>query len=70
MDKKKTIALVAHDNKKAEIVGWAMKNKDSLAKFNLCGTGTTAKLVAKSTGLEVKVTFRDRWAATSKSVQK
>lgn len=35
MDKKKTIALVAHDNKKAEIVGWAMKNKDSLAKFNL-----------------------------------
>lgn len=54
MDKKKTIALVAHDNKKAEIVGWAMKNKDSLAKFNLCGTGTTAKLVAKSTGLEVK----------------
>ena len=31
-----------------------MKNKDSLARFNLCGTGTTAKLVGDATGLEVK----------------
>ncbi len=54
MEKRKTFALIAHDNKKAEIVGWAMKNKEALSKFNLCGTGTTAKLVAKSTGLDVK----------------
>ena len=52
--KKKTIALIAHDNKKSEIVNWALKNKTTLEKFNLCGTGTTAKLIAEATDLDVK----------------
>lgn len=51
---KKTIALIAHDNKKAEIVAWAMKNKERLSQFNLCGTGHTAKMVEKATGLPVQ----------------
>ena len=50
---KKTIVLIAHDNKKAEMVSWAMKNREVLSRFNLCGTGTTAKLVAESTELDV-----------------
>ena len=50
----KTIALIAHDNKKAEMVNWAMKNKSVLEKYQLCGTGTTAKLVADATDLKVK----------------
>lgn len=54
MKKIKTLALIAHDQKKAEMVSWAMKNKESLVRFNLCGTGTTAKLVGDATGLEVK----------------
>ena len=53
-NKVKTIALIAHDNKKADIVNWALKNKDTLAKYNLCGTGTTAKLIAEATDLDVK----------------
>lgn len=52
--KKKTIALIAHDNKKAAIVNWALKNKATLEKFELCGTGTTAKLIAEATDLKVK----------------
>ena len=52
--KKKTIALIAHDNKKAEIVNWALKNRSTLEKYDLCGTGTTAKLVAEATDLTVK----------------
>ncbi|MBR2442525.1 MAG: methylglyoxal synthase [Clostridia bacterium] len=52
--KKKTIALIAHDNKKSEIVNWALKNKATLEKFDLCGTGTTAKLIAEATDLNVK----------------
>lgn len=52
--KNKTIALIAHDNKKTEIIEWAVKNKDILAKYDLCGTGTTARLVAEATGLNVK----------------
>ena len=53
-NKKKTIALIAHDNKKAAIVNWALKNKATLEKFELCGTGTTAKLIAEATDLKVK----------------
>lgn len=49
----KTIALIAHDNKKAEMVSWAMKNKEVLSRYHLCGTGTTAKLVSDATGLDV-----------------
>ena len=52
--KKKTIALIAHDNKKSEIVNWALKNKATLEQFDLCGTGTTAKLISEATDLNVK----------------
>lgn len=50
----KTIALIAHDNKKSAMVNWALKNKETLQKYELCGTGTTAKLVAEATDLKVK----------------
>ena len=52
--KTKTIALIAHDNKKPDIIRWAEENKAILSRFNLCGTGTTAKLIAKKTGLTVQ----------------
>lgn len=55
MDKKvKKVALIAHDNKKQEIIEWAIKNKNVLENFELCGTGTTAKRVSERTGLCVK----------------
>ncbi len=50
----KTIALIAHDHKKKEMLAWAESNKEILAKYNLCGTGTTSKLVSEATGLNVK----------------
>lgn len=50
----KTIALIAHDNKKQDIIRWAAENKQTLSRFSLCGTGTTAKLVSQATGLDVK----------------
>ena len=50
----KTIALIAHDNKKKDIIRWASENKERLSKFNLCGTGTTAKMISEATGLNVK----------------
>ena len=54
MTKVKSIALIAHDNKKPEIIEWALKNKEILSKFSLCGTGTTSKRIKEATGLEVK----------------
>lgn len=50
---KKTIALIAHDGKKDEIVKWSKENIELLSKFNLCGTGTTAKRISSATGLNV-----------------
>ena len=52
--KTKHIALVAHDGKKKEIVDWCDRNKDILKNHFLCGTGTTARLIAEKTGLPVK----------------
>ena len=50
----KTIALIAHDNKKHDIINWCITNKELLSKYNLCGTGTTASLITDATGLKVK----------------
>ena len=54
MEKTKHIALVAHDGKKKEIVEWADKNKEILKNHFLCGTGTTARMIADKTGLPVR----------------
>ncbi len=50
----KNIALVAHDNRKGDLVAWVIKNRDMLVHHFLCGTGTTAKKVSKETGLPVR----------------
>ena len=50
----KTIALIAHDNMKPAIIEFCDRNKDILVKYNLYGTGTTAKLISEKTGLTVK----------------
>ena len=50
----KCIALIAHDNKKKELIEWCMKNKKVLEHHFLCGTGTSAKMVADQTGLPVR----------------
>src|SRR4026209_698188 len=45
MERRKRIALVAHDNKKAELIEWALFNKATLAKHRLYATGTTGALM-------------------------
>ena len=50
----KHIALVAHDGKKKELVDWCDRNKEIPTLDFLCGTGTTARLIAEKTGLPVK----------------
>ena len=54
LGKQKHIALIAHDNRKKDLVKWAINRKDMLSGHFLCGTGTTATLLAKETGLPVK----------------
>jgi len=45
MTARKRIALVAHDNKKKELIEWAVYNKAALAKHRLFATGTTGKML-------------------------
>lgn len=52
--KQKKIALIAHDNKKADLISWGKKNSIILGKHFLCGTGTTSKLISEETSLPVK----------------
>lgn len=52
--KQKNIALVAHDNRKKDLVEWAFNRKEILSRHFLCGTGTTAALISKETGLPVR----------------
>lgn len=50
----KTIALIAHDGKKDEMVRFAQQHRDVLARFHLMATGTTGGLIMEKTGLEVE----------------
>lgn len=54
IEKQKKIALIAHDNKKEELIQWCDENQDILKKHFLCGTGTTARLITERTSLPVK----------------
>ena len=50
----KNIALIAHDGKKPTLIKWCEENKEILKNHNLCGTGTTARMISDRTGLSVK----------------
>ena len=47
--KQKNIALIAHDQKKHELMEWCKEHKSILEKHFLCGTGTTARMITDYT---------------------
>lgn len=53
-DERKTLALIAHDGKKADMVAFAMANKMILERYKLVATSTTGTLLEEKCGLEVK----------------
>ncbi len=53
MGQQKNIVLVAHDNKKKDLLEWARFNRDLLAQHKLYATGTTGWLLEQELGLEV-----------------
>ncbi|MDR3628255.1 MAG: methylglyoxal synthase [Ignavibacteriaceae bacterium] len=54
MKKKKRIALIAHDNRKIDLLEWAKYNRDLLAKHELFGTGTTGQLIENELNVKVQ----------------
>jgi len=51
----KNIALVAHDNKKQDIVEWCAFNKGTLSRYYLYATGTTGKRIIEKTDLKINL---------------
>jgi methylglyoxal synthase len=52
---KKRIALIAHDNKKEDMLEWAKYNLGTLKQHELYATGTTGRLIEKELGLKITV---------------
>jgi methylglyoxal synthase len=53
MDACKHIALIAHDNRKRDLLDWVRFNRGTLAQHELYATGTTGALIESELGLPV-----------------
>lgn len=53
MEKIKNIVLVAHDNRKKDLLEWVLFNKGTLSRHRLYGTGTTGKIIQEQADLPV-----------------
>ena len=51
---KRTLALISHDGKKADMVTFVMEHRERLSEFQLVATNTTGSFIAEKTGLTVK----------------
>lgn len=51
---RKTIALIAHDNKKSDMLEWARFNRETLAKHALVATGTTGTILEQELHLRIQ----------------
>jgi methylglyoxal synthase len=50
----KTVALIAHDNKKDDMIAFAGEHQDVLSRYHLIATGTTGRLLNERIGLQVE----------------
>jgi methylglyoxal synthase len=54
MGRDKKIALVAHDNKKRDLLEWARYNRDLLAHHRVSATGTTGEVLERALGFKIE----------------
>ena len=50
----RTIALIAHDAKKDDMVNFAVRHEPLLSRYNLVTTGTTGKRIQEATSLQIE----------------
>lgn len=53
METVKKVVLIAHDNRKNDLLEWVMYNKGTLSRHHLSATGTTGRLIQEKSGLPV-----------------
>ena len=51
---RKTLALISHDGKKADMVAFVMDHRERLRDFDLIATHTTGALIREKTALDVR----------------
>ena len=54
IDGRRVLAMIAHDGKKADMVAFAMFNRDRLVEYQIIATATTGRLLAEKVGLDVQ----------------
>lgn len=55
MEEPKTLALVAHDGKKADMIAFALAYRSVLERYELVGTNTTGRLLRDKAGLDIQL---------------
>ncbi|NCN10013.1 MAG: methylglyoxal synthase [Leptospira sp.] len=53
MEKVKNIVLIAHDNRKKDLLEWVLYNRGTLSRHRLFATGTTGKIIQEKADLPV-----------------
>lgn len=64
------LALIAHDEKKPDLIAFAEERKADLERFELIATGTTGQRLIDATGLDIDRKESGRSAATCKSARR
>ncbi len=49
-----TIALIAHNSRKTDLLNWSKVHREALLKYNLIGTTNTSKLLSEMLDIEVR----------------
>jgi methylglyoxal synthase len=66
MEVRKNIALVAHDNRKQELVDWAEHNWEILVEQKLTCTGTTGRLIEEALVKKMKENGKNKTLSVTK----
>lgn len=53
LEKIKNIVLIAHDNRKNDLLEWVLYNRGTLSRHRLSATGTTGKIIQEKADLPV-----------------
>ncbi|MEI7754175.1 MAG: methylglyoxal synthase [Actinomycetota bacterium] len=53
MKARKRVVMIAHDNRKKDMLNWATFNVGTLSRHDLSATGSTGKLLADNLGLPI-----------------
>ncbi len=70
MNAKKRIVLIAHDNRKHDLLDWARCNRGLLVHHDLFATGTTGSILSSELGFDITRLPADPLVGTNRSARR